>query len=439
MFRVHNSNNFLPMSVDAPNRVTELEDTTLNSAQDGPSSVPASSLPSSSPIVLAQFPLDVLLSILDYLPKSSIISLAMTHKALYNAVHLLFQEGKLAFERQDIVDFIRALQRDSPNTYICAACNKLCPLNPNGTWGDQSHQDCSASSYWAWWDWCSAQRRYSNADIRSLLWHPASREAKLAFMDAYLVMDRHFLGSRYGLPLRNLERHAAFEKYIVLNNDMDFGQIDWDDDDEMARRRQSLNLFNQGVFDQGLGPNEASLWKPWRFSFDYVPKIINDELFIGRFNRIDGPLVSFEQFAALLGSIHLPICHHLEIVSEPYGDILIQHTDEPMNHLYAVIDKETDVLYGSCPDCFADYDFSVKRVEDQQEWSVRLSTYHRLGACRSPYDPKWSRLHHDYSTRVQDSFENLIDLDLFPGGEAERQWYARLDQEFAARNLGSLE
>lgn len=430
MFRAPNDNNFLPTSANALNRVTELDDTTPNSAQGEPSS---------SPIILAELPLDVLLSILDHLPKSSIISLAVTRKALYNAVNLCFRAKRLGLDRHDITQFLQALQRDSPNTYTCPACNKLCALNPNGTWRDQNHQNCSGSSYWAWWDWCSAQRRYSNADIRSRLWHPASREARLAFMDAHLVMDRHFLGSQYGLPLRNLKRHDAFEKYIVLNDSMDFGQIDWDDDDEMARRRHSLNVFNQGVSDQGPGPKDTSLGKPWRFSLDYVPKIINDELYMGRFNRIDGPLVSFEQFAALLGSIHLPICHHLEVVSEPYGDIIVQHTDRPINQLRAVLDGDNDERYGSCPDCFADYDFCLKKDEDKQEWSLRLSTFHRLGACRSPYDPKWSRLRNDYSTRDQDLSENLMELDELPRGEAEQRWYERLDQELAARNLGSLE
>ncbi|KAM0457462.1 hypothetical protein ACHAO4_003262 [Trichoderma viride] len=437
MFRVHNDYNWLPMSVDvdALKKSTEPGSTTLNSAQDGPSSDAFSPTPSTSPCILAECPLDILATIMDYLPKSSIISLAVTRKDLYKAVNFLSRRKKLALNRRDTAEFLQALQRDFPNTYCCAACNKLLPLNPNGTWRDQNHQNCSGSSYWGWWDWCSAQRRYSKSVIRSLLWHPASREARLDFMDANLVMDRHFLGSRYGLPLKNLERHAAFEKYIVLKDNMDFGQTDWEGPRQMAWRRRALNLFRQGVFDQRPKSKDAGLEKPWRFSFDYVPKIINDELYIGRFNRIDGPLVSFRQFAALLGSINLPICHHLEIVAEPDGDILIQHTDRPINFLYAVFDEEKDEQYGSCPDCFADYDFLLKSDEDKQEWSLRLSTYHRLGTCRSPYDAKWSRLRNNYSTRNQDPLQNLMQSEHPDSGEAEQTWYKRLDEEFAARNL----
>ncbi|KAK1241156.1 hypothetical protein MKX08_001130 [Trichoderma sp. CBMAI-0020] len=436
MFRVNNNNHWLPMSVNVnASESTEPEDTTTSSAQDESSLVPFSPSPSTSPCILAYCPLDVLAKITDYLPKSSIVSLAVTRKDLYQAVDVLFPRGKLALQHRDVAEFTGALQRDFPHTFCCAACNKLCPLNPNGTWRDQNHQNCSGFSSWAWWDWCSAQRRYSNWAIRSVLWHPASKEAKLAFMDARLVMDRHFLGSHYGLPLRNLQRHAAFEKYIVLHDYMDFGQIDWDSHREMTRRRRRLDLFRRGVLDQWPGPNHAGLEKPWRFSFDYVPKVINDELYIGRFNRIDGPLVSFKQLAALLGSIHLPICHHLEIAAEPYGDILIQHSDRPVDFLYAVFDGEMDVQYGSCPDCFADYDFLLKRDEEEQEWSLRLSTYHCLGACRSPYDVKWSRLRNNYSTRHQNPHENLMESDHPLGGEAEQTWYKRLDEEFAARNL----
>lgn len=258
-------------------------------------------------------------------------------------------------------------------------------------------------------------------------------------MDAHLIMDRHFLGSQYGLPLQNLERHAAFEKYIALNNYMDFGHVDWDDDDEMAFRRHHLTLFNRDVFNQRPESKDPSLSKPWRFSFDYVPKIIDDELCIGRFNRIDGPLVSFRQFAALLGSIHLPICHHLGIVSEPGGDILIEHAEKPVNSLYVVFEEKMEERYGSCPDCFADYDFRLTRDEGKQEWSLRLSTFHCLGPCRSPYDAKWSRLRKCNSTRNQHPLENLMAAHLSPSGEAEEQWYKRLDEEFAARNRASQE
>lgn len=427
------------MSVDALDRITELEDTTQSSAHDKPSSAPFSPLPSSSPCILEKFPIEILAMILDYLPKSSILSLAVTRKDLYEAVNFLFPREKLALNHRHIAEFTKALQRDFPNTYCCAACNKLCPLNPNGTWRDQHHPNCSGSSQWDWWDWCPAQRRYSKADIRSLLWHPASREAKIDFMDAHLVMDRHFLGSQYGLPLQNLERHATFQKYIVLNSCMDFGNVSWDDDEEMELRRRKLTHFNQGVSDQRLESKDANSSKPWRFSFDYVPKIINDELYIGRFNRIDGPLVPFRQLAALLVSIHLPICHHLEIVPQPDGRIPIEHTDRPVNYLYAVFDEKMIDPYGSCPDCFADYHFRLERDEDKQEWSLRLSTYHRLGACRSPYDAKWSRLRKNNSTRNQEPLQNLMVADLPPSGEAEEQWYKRLDEEFAARRAGSLE
>lgn len=247
-------------------------------------------------------------------------------------------------------------------------------------------------------------------------------------------MNRYFYGSLHGLPLKILERHAAFEKYIVLKDGMDFGVVDWDDHLEMQRRRTCLNGFRRGVFDQRPeGPAAVGLEKPWRFSYDYAPRIINDELYIARFHRIDGPLVSWKQLTALLGSIHLPICHHLEVVAEYYGDILIQHTDRPVSFAYVVFDEEAGEESGSCPDCFADYDFSLTRDEVKKEWSLRFSTYHCLGSCRSPYDPTWRRLLNGDPPASFNPDENLIQSGNPHSGRAQRQWYESLDAEYASR------
>lgn len=146
MLRVHNNNHWLPMSVDGVDRVTELEDTTLDSTQDEPSSASFSPLPSSSPCILAECPIEILIKILDYLPNSSVLSLAATRKDLYEAVKLFSRGRMLALKRRDIAEFTKTLQRDFPNSYCCAACHKLCPLNPDGAWRDQNHPNCSGAS-----------------------------------------------------------------------------------------------------------------------------------------------------------------------------------------------------------------------------------------------------------------------------------------------------
>ncbi|KAL7924491.1 hypothetical protein ACQKWADRAFT_319549 [Trichoderma austrokoningii] len=435
MFRVNrepDGNWLLPSNrVEGFRRRFVIEDTTKNPAQNGPSSI--SSSKSSSTCILAERPLNILFMILDRLPTSSVISLSLTRKDLYMAVKL-FYRSRLALKDCDIAEFLMVLQRDIPRVFCCPACRRLCPLNLEGTWRDQIHQNCSGSSYWAWWDWCSTQRRYSNWDMKRLLWHPGAREAKLSFMDAYLVMDRHFYGSRHGLPLRNLERHAKFERYIHLNDKMDFGIVEWNDRWEMKRRRSNLKAFKRGVFKRRpKASTDPCFDKPWRFSYDYVPKIIGDNLYIGRFNRIDGPLVNWKQFAALLGSVYLPLCYHLEVVAEYHGDILIQHTDDLRFFSYVISDQEVDEECGSCPDCFTDYDFCVTKDEQKQEWSVRFSTFHCLGPCRSPNDASWSRLRHVNSERNNDVGEDEEESERDQAGRARYKWYEALAAEYAGR------
>lgn len=402
----------------------------MDPAQDGSSSITSSASP--SPCVLAEQPQDILLAIMDLLPNSSIISLSVTHKDLYKAVQM-FHRGKMALQNRDVTEFLIALQRDLPYTFRCPACRKLCRLNPKGTWKDQKHHNCSGSHYWQWWDWCSTQRRYSSSDIRRLLWHPCVRDAKINFMDAYLAMDRHFLGSLYGLPLHKLERHVAFENYILLTDTMDFRAVDWDDRQEMQRRRQRQDSFKKGIFKRK--PNRSTdpcFERPWKFSYDYVPKIIDDELYIGRFNRINGPMVTWRQFAALLGSINLPICHHLEVVPEFTGDILVQHTDRTAVFSYVMCNDEVFDQDGSCPDCFTDWELKVKVDKCTREWSVRLSTYHCLGSCRSPNDASWSRLRGGNSPSNNVVDENEEESDGAEEGRAQRKWYKRLHQEYVA-------
>jgi hypothetical protein len=224
------------------------------------------------------------------------------------------------------------------------------------------------------------------------------------------------------------------DKYIVLRDSMDFGLVEWDDDGDMRKRRRRLDRFRQGIFDQiPKGSKTASAKKPWRFSFDYTPKIINNKLYIGRFHRVDGPLVSWTKFAALLGSIHFPICHHLEFMPKHDGTISIQHTDRVRSYTHVVYDKKVDKREGSCPDCFADFDFDMTKDEVKGEWSVRFSTYHCLGSCRSPYDVDWSRLRNGSPSRRDDNGENLMQSEHPLNGRARQQWYECLDAECAGR------
>ncbi|UKZ93048.1 uncharacterized protein TrAFT101_007981 [Trichoderma asperellum] len=438
MFKVHHepgvNRSSLSGFLDAPGKGLELEHTTISFTREKSSSpspsLSSSTSPSPSQCILADIPLDIFLEILDRLPHPWVISLALTCKKFYLVVKLFYQK-KLALTDRDVASFTMTLQRDIPNVYCCVGCHKLCRLNPRGSWKDQGHRHCSGSSWWDWWDWCSAGSRFSKSEAKLLLWHPSTVEARIPFMDAYLVMNRHFYGSLHGTSLRTLERHVAFEKYIEFNDDISLDPFDWDDYWAMDQRHKCLKMFGQGVLDRKpTGSAAGAFERPWRFSFDYVPRIINDELYIARFHRIDGPMVSWKHFATLLSSIHLPLCDHLEFVAESHGGILIQHIDKPIPLLYVLFDETIIKKGGSCPDCFADYDFSLKRVEDKNEWSLRLSTYHCLGSCRSPSSGAWNHLHSSHSDGSHRCDSNCMEYGYHYGGRARRQCHESTDRVF---------
>jgi hypothetical protein len=227
-----------------------------------------------------------------------------------------------------------------------------------------------------------------------LLWHPCMREATVHFMEAYLVMNRHFFGELHGLPLQTLERHSTFEKFIDLESGhMTEGSArqDWL---RSSSRFDFPRTCEQTVFNRRPeGSRAEAFQRPWRFSFDYVPKIIDDELYIARFHKIDGPMVFWKHLVELLNSIHLPICHHLQCLAkvESYCHLFIQYN-------YGSIPLEDVTLdqshrqESSCLNCYTDYDIWLNRDEDKKEWSLRLCTYHYLGSCRSPHDIIWKYL-----------------------------------------------
>lgn len=416
--------------LDAPGKSLQVENPTLSFMKEKSSSI--SQLPSSSPCILAHIPLWDLFNIIDRLANPWVISLAMTSKDFYAVVELYYKK-KLVLTERDVAIFTMTLQRDIPNVFCCVGCHKLVPLNPSGSWKDQGHhRNCPGSSWWDWWDWCSAQKRLSKWDIRTLLWHPSAKEAMLPFMDAYLVMNRHFYGDLHGVQLQVLERHAAFEKYLVLNDGLYLGPFDWNKYwplDRTCEARKALKAFNKGVFDQRPeGSAAGSFERPWRFSYDYVPRIINDELYMARFHKIDGPMVPWQHFAALLNSIQLPICHHLEFKVEAYGSILIEHIDRQIALSNVLYDDMNNVERGSCIDCFADYDFSVTRDVAKKEWSFRFTTYHCLGACRSPFHSDWDQLNNGALNWSHDSDEHRMKYGHLQG-KTRREWHESNDRE----------
>lgn len=379
-------------------------------------------LPSGLPCVLTNIPLEILLKIICHLPTPWVITLALTCKDLLAVVQLLYRK-KLHIKDHDIAAVVATLQRDIPRVYCCIGCYMLRPLNLGGTWKDHDHQHCMERTWWK--EWISAPRDCLEDDIAAF-WHPSTRESTVHFMEAHLVMNRHIFGELHGLPLQTLARQATFEKFIVFNHTNLFQQFHWHSDVKTSQRLE----LQKYIFDQR--PEGAAVEvcpeTPWRFSFNYQPRIINDTLYIARFHTVDGPKVRWVDFAGLLNSMNLPICCHLQLVAEvlALGNVFVRHCDRDNNEP-SVIDKvRFSGLYqdsGTCTDCNTDYDFqfSLKTNGANDEWSLLFCTYHHLGACRSQYDDAWlnlaSRQFIYWGPLTEFSFECPN------GGKARQMWH----------------
>lgn len=345
----------------------------LTSSQDAPSHR------------LFDVPSEVLILIIERLPMPSRLLLALTCKGLHSFITHPQSRLVQKFNKTDRAEFLLTLQRDIPNVYHCFGCYKLRPLNSGVDWKGQGHWECFQHSHWTF-----TTRRMPKFLI-PLLWHPGASEANVMFMEAFLVMDRHLHGESYGLPLSTLERRAAFEKYIMLSRGTPVQPAVEDND---SKRPCITRDSRQTVFDQKPEePCKRALKKPWRFSFRYTPRIINNELYIARCHTIHGPLVSWELFTKLINSIHLPVCHHMQCYAKKslYCRLLVQSAHDRSPAVTPRFDGCHQIM-GSCHYCYSDFDSMLRHDADKKEWSLKICTYHYLGPCRSPEDGIWERL-----------------------------------------------
>ncbi|KAJ4854840.1 f-box domain-containing protein [Trichoderma breve] len=376
--------------------------------------------PRTGSCAIANIPPEILLTIMDHLPMPFRLSLALTCKGFYNTFRILTSSKP---DEMETSSMLYILQRDIPNVYFCFRCHKLCPLNQDRNWEGQNDHGCGKSGLFG--DWDLVHKHIPKQQI-PLLWHPVLKEAHLDFMEAYLVMDSHFYGESHGLPLSTLERHSKFEKFIILNRTTINDRDDWNDD--LRKSLKVSKACKQTVFDvRPQGSKAKAFQAPWRFSFDSIPKIIDNELYIARTHTVEGPMVGWEHLARLLESIHLPICRHLRCITETYSYCHIIISRSHNNRSICQKDWNHDHHFqqsGSCQYCYTDYDISLQRDNDKKEWRLKICTYHYLGACRSPADLLWDYLVRDVCGPLNPLYWEMkhrhLDMDL---GKARRRWH----------------
>ncbi|KAL6872824.1 hypothetical protein J3F83DRAFT_759935 [Trichoderma novae-zelandiae] len=377
---------------------------------------------------ILQLPQELAHLICSFLTPAWLVSLALTCKSMRRLVLSL---GAM-LERLDVEGrgvLLYTLQKDLPGTYFCFCCYKIRHLEPSAGWNEQPHKWMPGPYHPRSW-WLSEQ---SNIWHVPTPYHYPTFKSRFCidFMEAYLIMNAHFLGPSHGIPLKSLERYVSFQDKIELNICQPSGSHGGHPGDHQ-RSRQGLVGICEQLSDEI--PRLATLW---RFSHQTVPRIVDDKLYVARFYRISGPLVPWQCLARLISSLEPEVCRHLWCSAgstPPFCNLLPiarQPSDLPRslpgNGLYMVpmcISPESD----SCRICNTDYDISVRQDKHNHEWVFSLSAYHCLGSCRTPIDDFWDWFVHDMPGRSRDvggrQFERsrrVAKLGRFVG-TARRNW-----------------
>lgn len=387
-----------------------------------------------SSCAILSLPNEVLLSIKSHLAISWQISLALTCK--YLKATIFFRGTLPPLEREDLTEFLSIFATDIPYIYFCFCCNKLRPLNSELGWDGQDHRwtlGYIKNSHWP-----------SNNFRDGFIWLPQNYFIFMGihdiyFKNLYLVMNRHLYGPSHGIPLQSLEHSASFEEELILNKCQHGSETVCDPGNRILESKLEVRPRKRGA---------------WRTSFRSIPKIIDNKLYIARFLTIVGPLVRWEHVARLIASVEPRICHHLECsapeqricrhfnknTSKPREDrrlIITSRMSSWMSSWEGFDPNNFNPEIGSCLFCSTDYDMSLKQDKNKKEWNFGLSTYHCLGACRSPDDQLWA-----YFASFPDMFDALrfFNYDANPGSpetsaqlEEMKSRYLKLDRGGARR------
>ncbi|KAM5354403.1 hypothetical protein ACJ41O_001052 [Fusarium nematophilum] len=364
---------------------------------------------------LSRLPQELVWDIVDLVPVDSRLSAALTCGTFFDYVCPRRHENQKrevpALEGEDLVNLLLLLERDDPGQFVCFGCQRLCTLGPDHEqfFRERRHQDCggtvqkpSAGATQVW-----GQRLWEpiTLELPALTWKPEAQGPELPFSTAHLVMRRHFHGESSGLPLECLSRRFSFVRFISLDGHAFVG-----DHFPLEQHRSGERSFTQPEVENWLAEQSrhrrdsqvallglASVQR-WKFDHKYEAKIVNDELFVARTHRVTGPPVPAQKFVELVSSLGLPVCNHTRcytVFQAPEDQRLCvpqlrgpSPSPSPEEAEKILCHREVR----SCTLCLTDYMISIRGNEAEEDWSLELVTYHRLGSCRSPSEAAWACL-----------------------------------------------
>lgn len=400
-----------------------------------------------SPPSLLKLPNEIMYGIMSYLDLPERMLLALTCKSL-----MPLASSERSLPRLNLPTkrrFLLVLQRDIPKTFLCPCCSKLQRLNPRLNWKYQDHHirtACLFSAYFPDSMWRNCHSELRKHIIFPNNWQTFMKHGHICFLDAHLIMNRHFYGPLHGISLRHLTRRVSFETELELSRCLD-GSLP--SDENRRRAKHNTESAEEPTFDW-IPEERPRRSGAWRFSLQYSPKIIDDKLYLARSFTLVGPNVPWDHLKRLMNSIKPKICNHMSCKIVTWLVAPEDSSTFPGGHagkLAFGFSPEIESYWrtcgfspetGSCSFCMTDYDVSLTQHSLEEEWRFNCKTYHCLGQCRSKADPVWDyfvfagerrvlllnfviRLHKEGRTFTNDGYRLLFG---HPSkyGEARRKW-----------------
>jgi hypothetical protein len=351
-----------------------------------PPSSPLPPSPPQPPPAFLQLPADIVLYLCqERLPPVSAVALSLTCKALFN---LVFPRARIgldmnASERQELQ---LLLEKDLGHAWwYCHCCSLLRPISTQGPTGG-TRDSCS---WIVGWD---SSRHYHNRR-----WLEGS-SFSVDYQSVRLAMNRHFYGPLKGLPLESFSVEAS---------------------------------------STTLAPWQGK-WLPWQERWS--ARVVQDAIFLSATRTLCGAGWTDDSLRAALDHEWRQICAHVRASSpafcSPNPHLRPSPTSSNFCYIHALLRPSPTSanvftpchdLVESCRRCLTDFAITVEqklehlKLEEQSPafWFISITSYQRLGSCRSPMDIQW------------EVFGNLMtasaclmqrDMSAYPRGAVKAMW-----------------
>ncbi|KAK0750334.1 hypothetical protein B0T18DRAFT_322069 [Schizothecium vesticola] len=312
------------------------------------------------PSPFLELPVDIILYLCrNHLPPVSTQALSLTCKSLFALVP---RQAGLRLIRSDREEFLLLLEKDiGHNWYYCHSCRIMHHFSSSEFSALQSTPRPSNLPRYK----C---RGYNFVQIGGNL-------VSIGYPHVRLAMNRHFLGPPNGLPLDNFRLDDA----------------------------------------SCLGWKQA-----------WSARILHDELFLSGTRTLWIPDMTDQALRDAVDKRYFSICRHV------FTNKFARHRVKALHHpgTYPGLFAPCRNVVESCQHCLTDYDTTVKRRWTEtrsgkkkgepmkESWFITITSYHRLGGGRSPWDIKW----HMFESGGFQCPNIQRDWFLYPYGGVRQMW-----------------